>query len=284
MENSENIRFLLRWLFARDLPRYAVVTGSRSSLTKSPRETQIIQWNDELSQASIGLPAQLLALGIEHVYVEVDESDAASVAQFHEWENVTPGLVSQFQGFRRFFRRGDDVLVVGSIPLPRRVILGFTIAENPPFSFVGDDVDRTIRALELLRSQGRIGALSGLENKLGGARLGVTACTACGVCVRACPHDALEMVDREKSSVLLHHVDLCRNENRCVSLCPEQGIWVQGEVTLSDLLEDKTKKLFTVTTARCEKCGARHPENEGSLCKVCQFKELSPFGSITISR
>ncbi|MFC5369951.1 4Fe-4S dicluster domain-containing protein [Arcanobacterium bovis] len=283
MSDSDQIRPLLRWLFAHDLPKAVVITCAHSELKRSPRGVQIISWSDCLSTAPIGLPAQLLALGIEHVSVESCALESVdSTEKIQQWIELTPSLVSQFEGFDRFLRSGDAVLTCGAIALPRRVLLGLSVAEKPPYSFVGDDVDRTVRALELLREQGRLSASSALNRSLGGHRLGITTCTACGVCVRACPHDALEIIDAGTSSTVVHHRGRCRGEERCVSLCPEKGIWIQGDIELRDLLEHEVAELRVVNTTACEKCGARHPVDEGQYCKVCQFKARSPFGSITL--
>ncbi|MBM7825568.1 ferredoxin [Arcanobacterium pluranimalium] len=283
MSDSDLVRPLLRWLFAHDLPQTVILTCAHSHLARSPRTVQIVQWNECIASAPLGLPAQLLALGIQHVSVEqCEHATAGSAEKIQQWMGLTPGMVSPFQGFGRFMRRGEQVLRCGKIPLPRRVLLGLSVAEKTPYSFVGDDVDRTVRSIELLREQGRLSSQSTLSASLGGHRLGITTCTGCGVCARACPNGALEIVQLDTASTVIQHRDLCRGDERCVSLCPEQGIWVEGEVDLRDLLEDNSVELFQVATSACEKCGARHPLHEGNLCKICQFKARSPFGSVTL--
>src|SRR5699024_9557335 len=110
-------------------------------------------------------------------------------------------------------RRTKDVLTLGQVPLPRRVLLGLPTESVLDLSL--DDAARTLVAFQMLQETGRARlpgagarppdapgtttsavAVDAAPNQPAGppssaAALSVSGCIACGVCVRACPHDAL---------------------------------------------------------------------------------------------
>ncbi len=49
-------------------------------------------------------------------------------------------------------------------------------------------------------------------------------CTGCGICIDACPHQALEMVD---GLAKLTKPELCDGIGECVDACPVQAITLQ---------------------------------------------------------
>lgn len=277
---SDAVSSLLRWLFAHDLPQEVVLACEHTEVPKLGRKRQGVVWNGCLKDAPVGIPAQILALGVERVGVlPCGENPAEVNAQRETWQSLTPRLVYDAGELKAAMFRGPQVLELGMIPVPRRVMLGLGLTDKPPISLKGDDTSRTLEALEVLTAKGLVRRGEGLESKLGGLRIGVSACTACGVCVQACPHNALTLLHHETGSVLWQTSELCRGEQQCVQLCPVKGVWVQGEMRLVDLLDDPERKLFVVESAVCEKCGARHPANEGPLCQVCQFRRDNPFGT-----
>lgn len=278
---SDDVSSLLRWLFAHDLPEEVVLACKHTEVPKLGRKRQAVVWNGCLMDTPIGIPAQILALGIKRVGVLPCAVNPAEVAKQRDtWESLTPRLVYDAGMLKTAIFRGPEVLAVGAIPMPRRVVLGLGLRDKPPISLKGDDTSRTLESLEVLAAKGLVRRGEGLESKLGGLRIGVSACTACAVCVQACPHNALTLLHHETGSVLWQTSELCRGEQECVQLCPIKGMWVQGDMRLVDLLDEPERKLFVVESAVCEKCGARHPANEGPLCQVCQFRRDNPFGTM----
>ncbi len=278
---SDNVYSLLRWLFAHDLPEEIVLACEHTNVPKLGRKRQAVVWNGCLTDASVGIPAQILALGVRKVGVLPCGVHPAGVdKQRLTWESLTPRLVYDAGALKPAIFRGPEPLKVGSVPVPRRVVMGLGLRDKPPISLKGDDTSRTLAALEVLTAKGLVRRGEGLESKLGGLRIAVSACTACGVCVQACPHNALTLLHHETGSVLWQTSELCRGEQQCVALCPIKGMWVQGEMRLVDLLDDPERQLFVVESAVCDKCGARHPAHEGPLCQVCEFRRNNPFGSV----
>lgn len=278
---ADHVSSLLRWLFAHDLPKEVVLACEHTEVPRLGRGRQAVVWNGCLKDAPVGLPAQILALGVQKVGVLPCEEKPDEVGeQLAAWESLTPRLIYDAGGLKPGIFRSPEALVVGQIPVPRRVMLGLGLRDKPPYLLKGDDTSRTLAALEVLTAKGLVRRGEGLESKLGGVRLGVSACTACGVCVQACPHGALTLLHHETGSVLWQTSELCRGEQLCVELCPVKGLWVQGEMRLADLLDEPERQLFVVESAKCEKCGARHPASEGALCQVCEFRRSNPFGSM----
>lgn len=280
MPMADNVGALLRWLHAHDLPKEVVVVCEHTVAPKLGRGRQLVVWDGCLKDSSIGVPAQVLALGIAKVSVLPCPVDPAGVgAQVARWQSLTPGLVGEAE-VKRAIWPGPEPLHLGKIAMPRRVLLGLGLRDAQPIPLKADDTTRTLAAIELLTERGQIGRGEGLQAQLGGVRLGVTGCTACGVCVQACPTGALELRHRAGGSELWQHSELCRGEQQCVSLCPVHAVWVQGPMQLGDLLDEPERRLAAVASARCARCGAAHPAEEGELCQVCAYRAANPFGSM----
>ena len=80
-------------------------------------------------------------------------------------------------------------------------------------------------------------------------------CIGCGACVRACPPNALELLESEKEVILRYFVGRCIFCWRCVDVCPVSAI--KGTKNF-ELATDKLTDLYTLvvhTRAICELCG-----------------------------
>jgi len=80
-------------------------------------------------------------------------------------------------------------------------------------------------------------------------------CIGCGACVRACPPNALELVESEKEIMLRYHVGRCIFCWRCVDVCPVNAI--RGTRNF-ELATNKYTDLYTLVVhgrATCEICG-----------------------------
>ncbi|PFG34400.1 4Fe-4S dicluster domain-containing protein [Sanguibacter antarcticus] len=138
----------------------------------------------------------------------------------------------------------------------------------------------------------------GLDAAADAVRLGAHGCTACGVCVRACPTDALSLrffggedarqdVRQDVGPLvtsLLQDPVACDGCLRCVDLCPEDvltvtGAWGWDEV-LSRVDVPRSAPVASLTTKECSRCSARFPTTDASsLCPVCAYRRLNPFAS-----
>ena len=56
-------------------------------------------------------------------------------------------------------------------------------------------------------------------------------CTRCGLCVEACPFDAIWL---DASTGLAIKCDLCLGATRCVEICPANALVVKGQAEESD--------------------------------------------------
>ena len=125
-----------------------------------------------------------------------------------------------------------------------------------------------------------LGALPGPTRELT-----ARGCVACGVCVQACPEQALRLVDGPVSddvsiSTLLLDPAACSGCARCVELCPSQVLALAEPITWDRLLAGAELPVVTVTTALCARCSVRFPASSGErLCPVCSFRRRNPFGS-----
>ncbi len=103
------------------------------------------------------------------------------------------------------------------------------------------------------------------------ARLEVSdACTACGVCIRSCPNDALSFALEGDTTGLMHDPGRCEGEQSCVSLCPVNAITTDGSWPLERSVEAESVSLIEMRSVECTRCGQRH-RGEGSLCESCSY-------------
>lgn len=155
-------------------------------------------------------------------------------------------------------------------PVSRRGILR-PLADKPVVPHDSDDPqERLVESLRLLGVGDAPGRAPGLA-------LAVSGCIACGVCVRACPHDALELGTAGTRSTLVQHPDRCQAEQACVAACPETAISVTGHHDWATVLAGRAVPLARVATTACEKCHAAIPHG-WTMCEACARRTEDPFG------
>ena len=105
-------------------------------------------------------------------------------------------------------------------------------------------------------------------------------CVQCGVCVAACPHDALSLVVNGTQTTLEHAPDTCQGEQQCIALCPVEALSIQGNQTWADVLEGPPRVLATLEMSVCERCQVRFPADAAQRwCETCRIRRSDPFGS-----
>ncbi|MEO7588840.1 MAG: 4Fe-4S dicluster domain-containing protein [Arachnia sp.] len=161
------------------------------------------------------------------------------------------------------------------VPLDRRGLLGLRQGEQPwPTHAV--DADGHARLLTSLRAAG----VTSLPEPPPGVVLLASGCTACGVCVAACPHDALSLAVVGADTSLNHAPDVCRGEQQCVALCPVDALTVAGALPWAAVLGAEPQVLASVRTSVCTRCQAQFPADSGSAwCEPCRIRRSDPFGS-----
>lgn len=112
------------------------------------------------------------------------------------------------------------------------------------------------------------------------ARLTVTdACTACGVCVRGCPHDALELAVADGVATLTQLADSCQADHACVALCPHDAIHAADRLRWAEVREHPRGGLIAMAVRTCATCQTPFPASTpGTLCPLCREREADPFG------
>lgn len=285
-------RRLLDWLSSLDPPSLALLACGHADLPPIPAEAVGIRAGC-LVDGGISLPAQILASGIVAIeVVECPRRSAESQRQLKEWGELLVGIGPAIKRPRPGFRsRRGPVFDLTAPGLSRRTILGLTAGQGSSAD-PADDAARAIEALRILGDQGRTRPPRPAEPAADApspevpadadhpaVALVAGACTACGVCVQACPHGALELLTTGSVTVLRHHADTCRAELSCVRLCPPGVLTAGGRLPLTELAQSPVTELATVITSRCQRCGTRHPAAAGALCAVCDARAGNAFGS-----
>lgn len=112
------------------------------------------------------------------------------------------------------------------------------------------------------------------------ANLSVTdACTACGVCVRSCPHQALELSVADGVATLSHELGACEGEDVCAAFCPVDAIVREVEHQWGHVRERPVIELKVLPVRSCAQCRAGFSTpDDATLCPVCRLQEADPFG------
>lgn len=315
----DDVRSLMRWIGAHDLPDRMVVGCAHTAFPRLGARTLGVRLPGCVAETGLDVVIQPLAMGVPRVVVlPCAEHPEAVRHRIAEWTRLLPGGVSSGVEPAHWWSGCGTLLDLGDIPLPRRIVLGLGLRDDSPLSLGQDDEDRTLAALRMLAAQGRcdLAAVAGASASvavpvLGGppaqaapapgsgagagepAVLALTSapvgvdltaggCVACGVCVNACPTGALALEADGALPDLLRLVQLrdrCRADGQCVQLCPQRALSVSGVPQAPEILAEPVRVLAEVVTASCERCGVRHPAAEGRLCPVCAFRQTSSFGS-----
>ena len=260
-----------------------------------------------LADAPDHLLLEMLTCGAAHLYPRVDgcARGAESRTRVDRLAALVdalghPGrlraMVAQPKGKKR------PVLDASHVPLSRRQVLllsGSKSRREMPAEY-REPHERLVDAVRRLApaptpAPGGTDALPGP-----GLVFTAPACTACGVCVRTCPTDALSLADlgaaaedahlaeaqggtgRRPTAVAArgtaadpreprHVIQLrqrparCNGCRACVGACPVNTLQPTGSWTMSALWFDDPLRVIDVLTRRCTRCGARIPVAPGPL-------------------
>lgn len=291
-------------------------------------ETVVVRCTDPVGKAGHVLAAArvLASAGVGRLRIEDVTGTSALAASEPEGTKTRPSE-TPVPGISRHKRKDPgssrprgrvrkqvvrEVLDAGHMPIPRRQVLGLGAG---PIRDLPDQFQSGPRRLNaalagLLPASGP--ALDALNASV---QLVAPGCTACNVCVRACPTDALSLrtfgapqapsddddvlsgfgggagpggSDSEPAAplvtTLLQDPAACDGCGICVQMCPENVLEIRDRWDWSTVLAaaegQDLKPVVSLTTSTCAKCGTRFPTTDpGSLCPVCTFRRANPFSS-----
>jgi ferredoxin len=185
------------------------------------------------------------------------------------WDSKNPPL-SRRDMFRLFAQQGK-------IAVARAMEKGQTTREKDP----GRD------RMRLLTSITHLPAITSdkipLES-LDFAVPGVSeACTACGVCARACPTEALLFEKNLESTTFSLKLNPrnCIGCDICERVCAPSAIHVNHHPLFADVFGMEMVNLQEGELVKCQACGALMAKRGGNkLCSLCAYRREHPFGSM----
>ncbi len=243
---------------------------------------------------------ELVAAGIAGVTVRLNGCDAPEVVerQLEEANRLLAacGRTDSVEVAHETLRAPRRVVHdLHALPVPRRALLFLGTADGrpPAVERPGSERDQMLGALRSLccgPASRRSVASPGLaEIEAPSAILSILGCTGCGVCVRACPADALRLhTAHGTADASVQHLALrqmpaaCLDCGECVRACPERAITTTGRHNWAELLAGMPQFLATRDARACSRCGGALValDTDNGLCPVCAFRRLSPFGSM----
>jgi NAD-dependent dihydropyrimidine dehydrogenase PreA subunit len=246
----------------------------------------------------------LAALGLEQMFVRTDACEIC------DWGALRYEIESQVSQTQRLLAPWDKAQALKCLPvLENPVDRPLWEADNPPLSrrdlfrlaarqgqiAIARTIENNHTKSERQPSRDRLrmlGAVAHLyeftksTDSLSGmnfAWLSVTeACTACGVCGRACPTGALsfEKSDDETTYTLAFSARMCIGCEICVHVCAQNALSVNHEPSFAQVFDVEAVTLQEGNLIRCSRCRTQIAARAGvQLCPLCEYRRTHPFGS-----
>jgi ferredoxin len=273
-----------------------------------PDTEAAIQVRGCLAGLGVGGYLALIALGIEKIVVRTEACAQCS------WGSLPSRIEAQVDLARRLLEpwgRSGALARVSSDNSPMMVKRPVWDAENPPLSrrdlfrlasrrgqvviarAMTQDSKTTARRpsrerQRVLNAMAHLLPLEGGDCELLPAGLGFAAltisdeCTACGVCARACPTEALQFVQEEKAGYrLTFSPQACIGCEICAHVCAPAAVTVEPRPTFGYVFgRTEPMTLRAGDLVHCERCRAPFATRPGArLCPTCEFRRQHPFGS-----
>lgn len=108
-------------------------------------------------------------------------------------------------------------------------------------------------------------------------------CTACGVCARACPTEALAFEKNAEGTTFTLKLDPrnCIGCDICENVCAPSAVHVNHHPLFGEVFGAGTVTLQEGELVKCQNCGTLIAKRGGSkLCALCAYRREHPFGSV----
>lgn len=270
---KDSLRELLRFLSAGEVPETLILACDHSPRPRVPRRACALHYDACWGEAPLGSLAQILALGVSQIAFVPCSRNGGLNRLLQLGDEVLPGRLDLWETPHQG-RFAGKWIEVSQLGVSRRSFLG--LSSDCPLDLNANWQERSAQAFALL------GVSEPPPDPPPSWTLQVSACNVCGVCVAACPHQALSLTpDPEDANLLTLTQDLarCEADGTCLKLCPQHALAVQGHPTWAEIHDGATRTLTAVKTKVCPSCHNRFPATAGELCPLCAFRQDHPFGS-----
>lgn len=271
---KDSLRELLRFLCAGEVPETLILACDHSPRPRVPRRACALHYDACWGEAPLGSLAQILALGVGRIAFVPCSRDGGLRRLLQLGEEVFPGRLRLWETphHGRFAGKWVEVSQLG---VSRRSFLG--LSTTCALDLNANWQERSAQAFALL------GVSEPPPDPPPSWTLQVSTCSVCGVCVAACPHQALSLTPDPKDANLLaltQDLARCEADGACLKLCPPQALAVQDHPTWAEIHDGATRTLTAVNTKVCPSCHNRFPADTGELCPLCAFRQDHPFGAL----
>lgn len=267
-----------RWMHRLEASAVTLVCRGGSDSPLGTRHRPAIEASGCLQELPVHRLVDLWLTGVRDVATPATSccGENELVRLCDTWNPMVNGLLSLATGPSASAGSWSWSLAPHRVPLDRRGLLGLTRRSLPTWPMHDSAADDHARLLTALRAAG----FTPLGSSTQGLALAAAGCTACGVCIQACPHDALTLSIDGTEASLMHAPGLCQGDQQCVTLCPVDALTVEGFLSWAEEIEGTPRPLTTMDIAVCQRCRARFPAQQGNLlCDSCRIRRSNPFGS-----
>lgn len=247
--------------------------------------TVVIRLTSCIDRAPLALPYEIVARGVARVVVRVDACPTPDSARATAWEGMIAAYGADRLSVLRTppeTGQGVEPLAVDRLPrLTRRGVFGLLAPAAPERAEpVLTEHQRLRRALSAAVAAG-VAVDAEAAGRAGvGLVLEAPTCALDAVCAATCTEGALVIERSGDRSTLLLDPGACTGCGLCLRACPTEALRVRGPADWAAVLGHERLTVAGATTRTCERCQARHSSRGSqSLCPTCAFRRANPFSS-----
>lgn len=104
-------------------------------------------------------------------------------------------------------------------------------------------------------------------------------CTACGLCERVCPTDAIHLIKQDDQFMVTFEPHRCLNCELCIGYCEPEALQTFGAPSMQYVIDGVTIQLYSGQMKQCKRCKSSYAGSaDEKLCPVCRFRRDNPGG------